>query len=390
LPVATSTDTTETAAQDPIGSEDSTGIVVADDDPVDPPEETDEEGVDEAEQRLQLLRSNAESQQRRMLQERTSAETANASTAAPGLYGQARQEEQDGQSAFRRSDESGYRTASRAFARAAQSYASAAAAATNKPGADRAQQAMEQARNAVLVQRSDPAIPDTYQSAEQFRSTGNQHYNGEAFEEAGRAFGEAQALYARVKQTLDNPAPPSSTGSQTNADAARTAMQRAKDGVHADNRQAPAYQQALNLEQEATQLYQANTFDDAEAKFKEAQGRYAEVAALPNPEEAAREQIQRLVQRFKQNFESEDLEALNALSPFYGSWERFFHDASEIEALMNTRSLDVQGDRATLELTITLNYKDNKNRPQSSEPINHVWTLEQAGGTWRIASAQAR
>jgi len=176
---------------------------------------------------------------------------------------------------------------------------------------------------------------------------------------------------------------------QAAADAARAAMVGEKNGVHAGNERQATYQQALTLEQKGQQAYAAGDFERAATQFEQAATRFKEVAAMPSPEERARAAVTVLLGQYRRALEGEDLQGLRALFKNFSSvdektWSEFFKGAQEIAVSVRPGTLRVDGDEATVALTLHLQYLDNKKRSQETT-LTYTWELEQEDGTWIIA-----
>lgn len=253
-----------------------------------------------------------------------------------------------------------------------------------RQAADRARVTMDRARQQIADQEHTDATTSLFERAQSLRETGRRQYEAGRFADATRSFRAAESLYVRTEHVLENVR----TVQRAAADA-RTQMRTAKDEVQAALREHERYEKAQRLEATGDRAYTDERFDDAQTHYQQAAVLYRTVAASQAPEEQVRQAVRELALQCKQAFEREDLEALRALSTFYGSWAEFFELADDITLDIRPDAVDVVEDRATATLHFRIAYRDNKNREQQNT-FSHQWTLARQGGTWELTQVVAQ
>jgi serine/threonine-protein kinase len=257
--------------------------------------------------------------------------------------------------------------------------------------ADSARRAVQQARSAVVDQRSSPAAASLFGRAEARGARGNAHYDAGDFTAALRAYREAQALYVQIEETLadEQAAARRIEAEQQSATAARARMQTARAVVDPDRRHHAPFQQAEQRAAEAGRAFDRRDYAGAAPIFDEAAALYAQAAALPTRAEEAQRILGVLAARCQSAFEREDIEALRALSPFYGNWANFFALADDITAQLTSDQFRLTNGRASAIIRFQLEYRDNKNRTQRSQ-FTHSWTLTQRDQSWVLTDVVAQ
>lgn len=276
----------------------------------------------------------------------------------------------------------------------------------NQAPAQQMQRAAEQARRRVEGQQGELAVAGLWRRGENELQTGRQQFNAGNFGASLQAFRAARDLYQEMQQTLiqlaeqaqqetppdsesTDPPETTSTGDVADADRSRSAMQTIKQTVAAALTSDPEYQRAQSLEQQGQAAYDRRAYDQASTYFRDAGRLYGAVASRPSPQELASRAVQSYVQRLRSGFENEDTDALRSLNTFYQSWGSFFDSAEDIEATVRPGTVQATAAQATVSVQIQLNYKDNKNRNQSTA-FTHLWTLMPQGDIWALTSVSAQ
>ena len=289
--------------------------------------------------------------------------------------------------------QSGFRDASRTLERA-----TALEATRNR--AESARQAMDATRAAVGAWRDAPGNAELYDEAETLRQEALSLVDAGRHEEAVTTFERADAAFAQIREPEEpdapartaettEPAEPTTSGSATTAEEARVDMERSKAGVAEAHLQHERFQEATQLEQRAQSAVSDGAFDIAADFFRQAGEHYDAVAALPPPrtaEEAARDGLLPLLNLFEEGLEQEDSEQLRGLHPFLGAYSAMFDVADNISAEIDHSNLQVSSGRATVSVSLDLNYRNTTQRMrEESQSVQLLWTLEEVeDGQWQL------
>lgn len=263
---------------------------------------------------------------------------------------------------------------------------------TLRPDADRAQRMMADARNRVINLNGSPPPAQLFQRADSVRAEGTAQYQSARFSAAMRSFEEAESLYVAVERALNTAAEQVTERTRASRDAASEAQSKvrsARAAVDAERHHHPTYQQAQRLEAQGNQAFEAGRYTDAESLFADAASLLAETNTLPTRTQEVQQTIDALVLRCKQAFEREDLEALRALSDFYGSWSNFFEVAHDIRATLTADPPAFRNGAATATIHFQIEYQNNRNRRVENQ-FTHSWTLEQRDLQWVLTDVTAQ
>ena len=277
---------------------------------------------------------------------------------------------------------------------ASQPDAPAPASTALRATADDAQRTMTDARNRAM-NRGDASTTPLFQQAESARMRGDEQYQAGDFEIAARTFQQAGSLYVAAEQDAAEQAAAENDrmaqrtrASRDAAQQAQASMQRVKSAVTTGRQHHATYQQALDLEAEATRAFESDSYPASESLYTEAAALYERTNTLPTRTEDVQRALDTLLAQCKQAFEQEDIEALRALSSFYESWTPFFDVTHDITATLTTERFHLGDEEATATIHFQLEYQDNKNRTQQNQ-FTHSWTLRQRDLQWVLIDVVA-
>jgi serine/threonine protein kinase len=277
--------------------------------------------------------------------------------------------------------------------------------ASDGPGrraAEGARDAMDQTRRRVADRAAETEVAALFERAEARRRSGIRQFNAGAFDGAALSFRQASGLFVQIKLALDEKDAALDEETDTaetteiisitartrreDAERARTAMQAAKDNVPSDRQQTPVYQEAVSLEDQSEQFFQAGLYARAFAHFGQAEAKYAEAAVtqtyttVPPELQAA---VNSFSQTLKTSMEQEDSNGMRAMFYQDRDWRAFFEKAEAIAAAVSLGEVQISGNSATIPVQVALTYRDDQNQTQQ-ETLSHLWTLQNMGGDWMI------
>lgn len=335
-----------------------------------------------------VLQTSADNQRKQMLAHKSAAQRAGAPAAAPQRYKKAQAREHSGSSAYQLATPNGYYTAQTAFLEASQLYQQARQAALNRPIAETAKEAMQQARALVAKGEIPPGLVTAFDQAETLSQQALNQFEQETFADAAQAFENAEQLYRKLSSALQESAA-LTANQKAAAEQARSNMRAAKDTVPKASQQYSSYKKALLLERKAAQLFDQKRFEEAAKQFKSAAKGFLTAAQQSTFREQTEQALQTLIRRYEKALEQKNIDQLEQLLPPLTSQERqmwltFFHTARAIQVSIQPVNLEIGSTRANVVLQVELNYLDNKNRSQT-QSYSTSWILQPAKNTWKIS-----
>jgi hypothetical protein len=107
-----------------------------------------------------------------------------------------------------------------------------------------------------------------------------------------------------------------------------------------------------------------------------------------NVEAAARNEIGKLLQQYREGIERGDVSALDRLlnlsDQAESNWSLFFSSSENRKLSIEGVNMDIDGSNARVSFKAKMSFFNNQtNAPQNSENARQ-WTLESEQGTWRI------
>jgi len=232
-----------------------------------------------------------------------------------------------------------------------------------------------------------------YVKAAAFENTGQNQFQAEEFSAAQNAFRQAQTLYQEAASSL------AKSKASRQADAAKNAMLAAKAKIEPDNQAGAKYLEAVEIEQDGNTAYNAGDFATATERYQTAQKAYAAVASEAGnklakereQQENARREIQSLVAKYKSSFENRDFQALktvlgNGFIKADETWAGFFKNMQNLTADLKQQNFQITANKAEVQLSIRLDYKDSKGVKQPTVTLQENWQLEEINGRWVVIS----
>ena len=113
---------------------------------------------------------------------------------------------------------------------------------------------------------------------------------------------------------------------------------------------------------------------------------------LPRDLSAAEQAARTVAARLKQALEQENANGMRQVHAYYdvGVWDAFFRIAENVRASVEIKSLEMQGNSAIVDVGTRIQFRNTSKRAEESTDVDHVWTLEQRGGTWVLVSVTAQ
>jgi len=266
--------------------------------------------------------------------------------------------------------------------------------ASQRESAEQAQTAMLASANRLTDARRQGDYAALFREADGLRELGSSQFAARDFENAATAFNAALDGYRGIAKSIQDASATADLAKRRGvAEQAQRDAHAARDKLDPSLHGDADFVRAADLVEQANGLLQSGSYEEATPVYGEAIAMFGELSGRPTgpaPEELARQSVQVLVQRLKNGFEREDLEALRAISPTFGTWQEFFGVAESITATVESSNLAVTGDRARVDMRIRLRYLDNKNRDQLTPELLQSWSLERRGDDWVVTNVDAK
>lgn len=296
---------------------------------------------------LETIRAAVRSIQQEVLREKAAAEQAKAKTLAAEQFEQGEENEAAGTNNFQQGTKSGLVAAQEYYAAARDDYLKAG------------ELAMEAARE-----------------AEEFGARARREKEAEAQRERD----------AREKR-------------RQTAEAARSAMQGAKQqvpGTFSERSANPTYDIAAELETQADEQFQAGNFQEASVNFQEAEKLYTqannELTTLLKMKradetekrkiEAARTDIVKIIAAYKNSLETEDAAKLS--QTFYEDrWKDLFKRADKIKVEVYDQNIQLGNKAAEVSFRFDISYEMGGEIVRNP-PVRKNWQLEEINGNWKL------
>jgi serine/threonine-protein kinase len=356
---------------------------------------------------LERLKDTVVQVKQAMLNQKSFAESVGAKTKASELYENALAKEREGDASLTKGDRSSLLAAQSAYADASDGYKKAAehveltastredvklketAKLRNTAGAER--RAMisikQQVPGNVVDKRDNPK----YQRAQRLESDGEEQFRAGDFRSAIGSYRRAKDLYLEAKKEITSTL-------ISEVDAVKESMLGAKVKIAQDSRLDDQYNKALKYEQEGDGAYNENDCEIALQRYKAAQQLYAavlrdaeeQVATEPDTKERAQQEIQGLINKYRQGLENRDIQALKSLMSLTKKqergWQDFFKIAKDIKVNIEIKNLQINGNNAVVDLFIILSYYNTSNNRQETRDFPMGLILAAVNGNWKIIS----
>ncbi len=205
------------------------------------------------------------------------------------------------------------------------------------------------------------------------------------------------------------------------ADGRKSDMTATKQSVHGLDKEkdaAPSYHPAVTLESQGQEKYASGDYKGAGDAFDRAGKLYASAAgeilsarksATPLVEaekkeadlktappkdkldrEAARRDIQRMLDAYRESLEQGNIENLTALLNLAGDkqsgWSAFFGVTEDRKVTIEGVDMDVQPGNARVAFKVKMSFFNKAANTTQNEENPRLWTLAPADGTWKIVS----
>ncbi|MEW6511021.1 MAG: protein kinase [Bacteroidota bacterium] len=205
------------------------------------------------------------------------------------------------------------------------------------------------------------------------------------------------------------------------ADSQRSEMSRAKQGLQGADREKQAstsYRAALSAEAEGNRMYASNDYRGARDAFTkavnlfassageiatarekaqpiaEAPKREAELKAVPAKEktdrEGARNEIQRMLDLYRETLEQGDLSGLTGLLSLPGDrqneWSAFFGASEDRKVSIDNIEMDLGGENARVSFKVKMSFFNKAANTTQRVENARLWSLAPVDGKWKVVS----
>lgn len=259
--------------------------------------------------------------------------------------------------------------------------------------AEQNRQVMIEARTRVPGDAVAQDRSSLFAQAASTETRGESHLQAGRHEQAAAAFEEATALYTRaaenIRQTL-----------RAEAENARTDMLDVKASVGNRTETNAPFQEGLQLEQNADDALRSNTFQEATSLYAQARRKYTEAKQEETRIAASEEQAQlesfvdATGNRIVSSFENMSIDQLGEIVTLddddVRAWTYFFNSARDVKVAVQSENMTRLGDTTyRIDLVMSIEYLDNRNRPQQSS-MDLTGTLNRVNGQWTVDALAPR